>query len=324
MEIEKRRLGRSDLMVSPIGLGCWQFSKGKGMTGKYWGSLSDENIAEIVDLSIKGGINWFDTAEIYGKGESERALAKALGNLHIRLDQVIIATKWWPIFRTARSITGSIQKRLEALNVSRIDLYQVHNPLSFSSVSAQMNAMAQLVSQTLVRYVGVSNFSASAMRKAHHELEKQGLFLTSNQMEFNLLNRSIEKNGVLETARELGITIIAYSPLAQGLLTGKFHDNPQLLKDTRLFRRIYSSIGGDKLERSRPVVNLLKELADKYDSTPAQIALNWAINVHGEQIVVIPGASKPSHAKENTLAMGFSLSEEDIERLNRKSQAYAG
>ena len=228
-----RRLGNSDLMVTPVGLGTWQFSKRKNLVGRFWPYLSEEESHEIVKTSINKGINWFDTAEAYGSGESEKTLSRALKHAGVEDENVVIATKWNPFFRTARSITKTIGKRQEVLQPYSISLHQIYNPASFSSVKAEMRAMAQLVKDQKIKYVGVSNFSASQMRKAHEELKKYGLKLVSNQVRYNLLNRKIEWNGVLETAKELNIAIIAYSPLAQGLLTGKYHENPDSIKNKK-------------------------------------------------------------------------------------------
>jgi len=323
MKDSKRRLGRSDLLVSPIGLGCWQFSKGKGMTGRYWSALSDDEIAEIVALSLEESVNWFDTAESYGGGESERALARSLRRLDVDVDSVVIATKWWPFLRTARSITRTIDRRLEALDVPCIDLYQIHLPFSFSSVRAEMQSMAQLVKVGKVSAVGLSNYSANGMKTASQELEKHNINLVSNQVEFNLLNRNIETNGILKAANELGITIIAYSPLAQGLLTGKYHSEPRRARQLPSFRKIYNPVTSRRLKKSQPVIDVIRDLANKYHVSPSQIALNWVIHVHGERIVTIAGASKASQAKDNASALNFKLSEEDIARLDDVSLAYA-
>lgn len=317
-----RKLGSSNLMLSPIGLGCLQFSRGRGISGIMWPSLGRDEINSIVAASIAGGINWFDTAELYGWGESERAISRSLDDLDISKKEVVVATKWWPVLRTSGSLTSTIDKRLSALNTEVIDLYQIHNSFSFSSIRSQMKEMAWLVEQGKIKYVGVSNFSAKSMRKAHEELMKHGLKLVSNQVSYSLLKRQIERNGILDTAKELGISLIAYSPLARGLLTAKFHDNTQLINQRHILRRYYASLNKAKLEKSKKVVHLLKKIADKYEATPSQIALNWVINAHGETILAIPGATKVSHAQDNAYAMKFVMSEDDILQLNEVSSSF--
>jgi len=141
------------------------------------------------------------------------------------------------------------------------------------------------------------------------------------QVRYSLLDRSIESNGVMDLAKKLGITIIAYSPLAQGLVTGKFHDNPGLLKNIG-FRRYSSQFKPEGLEKSRPVVTLVKELALKYNVTPSQVALNWLIQYNGDTVVAIPGATKEIHVKENCGAMSFRLSDEDMLRLDKVSSIF--
>lgn len=304
-----RRLGLSNLMVSPIGLGCWQFSQGRGLGGGYWSVLSDEEIRDIVRASLQGGINWFDTAESYGGGRSEQLLARALKDLGKTSEDILIATKWMPFFRTARSILKTISRRTDNLAGFRIDLYQIHHPFSLSSTKAQMKAMARLAEEHKIRFIGVSNFSAKKMRRAQTMLAGLGLRLVSNQVRYNLLDRKIETNGILDTAKELGMAIIAYSPLAQGLLTGKFHEDPGLVHRTPGYRKYMGGFKQKGLDKSRPVIQALKELAEKYKVTPAQIALNWLIHFHGETVVAIPGATKVRQAQENTGALTFKLAE---------------
>jgi aryl-alcohol dehydrogenase-like predicted oxidoreductase len=316
-----RPIGKSNLMVTPIGLGCWQFSKQNNLAGKFWPMLEDDVIHNIVRTSLEGGINWFDTAEIYGNGISERALSKALLDNGKKPGEVLVATKWWPLFRTASNITKTINERLAALNPFPIDLYQVHQPYGFSNEKAEMEGMAKLVKDHKIRYVGVSNFSAKQMRSAWETLQKQGIPLVSNQVRYNLLERRIESNGILQTAKELGITIIAYSPLAQGMVTGKFHEHPELLKNIG-FRKYSSQFKPAGMEKSRPLVTVIKELAVKYSVTPSQIALNWLINFNSDTVVVIPGATNETQVKENIGAMNFMLSTDDLVRLDEKSSIF--
>jgi len=317
-----RQLGGTGVIISPIGLGCWQFSQGKGIAGKYWPYLENDEIGEIVRVSLENGVNWFDTAEFYGHGKSEENLAAALHESGKSPGEVIIATKWWPLFHTAGNIPKTIGNRLTALNGFPIDLYQVHQPYAFSTTRAQIREMAKLVKTGKIRHVGVSNFSARRMRIAADELSRHGLRLASNQVRYSLLDRKIEGNGILETARELGATIIAYSPLAQGLLTGKFHDNPALIRGRSGPRKYLNDFKRKGLEKSRPVINALKEIAARFDATPAQVALNWLITSQGDTVVAIPGASSVDHARDNAAAMNFRLTEEETGRLEEISRDF--
>lgn len=320
--LKLRQLGQTELFLSPIGLGCWQFSKGRGMTGRYWKALPDDEINNIVRESIRGGINWFDSAEAYGYGESEKALCRALNTIDQAQEDIIIATKWWPLLRTASSLLNSIDVRLDALGVSTIDLYQIHVPFSFSSTRTEMRAMAKLVERGKIRSIGLSNYSAKAMRVAHRELSRYGLSLASNQVEYSLLNRKIETNGILDTALDLGISIIAYSPLAQGLLTGRFHKDPAQIHQLRTFRRIFWALNRKQIEQSRDVIQELHRMAMKYEVTPAQIAINWVINNLGKQGVAVVGASSQKQALENVESMNFELSEDDIRFLNEATSRF--
>lgn len=324
-EALKRRLGgRSDLMVSPVGLGCWQFSLGRGPGGSYWPSLEGATVRDIVQVSLEGGVNWFDTAEAYGWGASERALSSSLQAAGKQPgEEVIVATKWSPVFRTAGNIPSTIGRRLENLAPYPIDLYQIHNAASFSSIPAQMKAMARLVREGKIRHVGVSNFSAKAMREAHSVLADLGLPLVSNQVDYSLLNRKIETSGVLAAALDLGISIIAYSPLAQGVLSGRFHDDPGQLHAIKGFRRLRGFYRRSTLEKSRPVIDALKEIAQNHaPATAAQVALRWLLDAHGEPVVVIPGATKRSQAVSNAAVMSFSLATDEIDRLNQVSDGW--
>jgi len=320
-KITLRRLGKTELMLTPVGLGCWQFSKRNNLAGKVWPDLDDDLIRKVVQISLEGGINWFDTAEVYGNGASEKALAKALAASGKKPGDILLATKWWPLLRTASNIPKTIEKRIEALKPFPIDLYQVHQPFGFSTEVKEMEEMAELVKQGKIRYAGVSNFSAKKMRSSWETLDKLGIPLASNQVQYSLLNRKIESNGIMEAAKELGISIIAWSPLAQGLLTGKFHDNPELLKNIGM-RKHSAMFKPAGMEKSRPLIHLIKELALQYKVSTSQIALNWLINFHGETVVAIPGATKESHARENTAAMTFRISDADMVLLDRESAMF--
>ena len=213
-KIQLRHLGKTDILVTPIGLGVMEMAGGGGLIGRMFPVISQEEKNAIIKAALDGGINWFDTAEMYGAGVSERSLAIGLKAAGKTDKDVIVATKWQPFLRTARNIPISIEDRLRFLDGFSIANYMVHQPYSFSSPEAEMNAMADLVEAGKIRSVGVSNFNAARMRRAHAALAKRGLPLAVNQMRYSLLSREIETNGVLETAKELGVTITAYTPLA--------------------------------------------------------------------------------------------------------------
>jgi aryl-alcohol dehydrogenase-like predicted oxidoreductase len=313
----KRHLGSTGIEITPIGLGTWQFSEGKGGAVGSWAPVPPDETDGIVRAALEGGINWFDTAELYGFGRSERGLARALVKAEVTDGQVVIATKWNPLLRTASSIRKTIGRRLECLKPFGIDLHQVHFPASFSSVEAEMNAMADLIEAKKIRTVGVSNFSAKKMRRAHEALAQRGYRLASNQVKYSILDRRIETNGTLEAARQLGITIIAYSPLEMGLLTGKFHKNPALLLNLPFGRRWRLR---RLMEKSRPLVEALEQTAAAHSASAAQVALNWLVNFHGETVVAIPGATKVKHARESAGAMDFALSPDEMAEIDRLSR----
>ena len=308
-----RHLGQTDIEITPIGLGAWQFSEAQSFHRLIWSKIETQETNEIVKAALDGGINWFDTAEAYGGGRSERGLARGLAAAGRRRGDVVVATKWQPLLRTAGSINATIDERLSNLSPYSIDLHQVHNPASFSSVESEMSAMADLVEAGRICAVGVSNFSAARMRQAHEALARRGLPLASNQVKYSLLDRRIESNGVMDTAKELGVTLIAYSPLEMGLLTGKFHQDPELLRRRPIGRRFSLR---RKMERSRPLITTLEEIAASHGVVASQVALSWLVNFHHDTVVAIPGASRPEHARESADAMALKLTAEELGRID--------
>ncbi len=318
--MKKRRLGRTDIEITPVGMGCWQFSQGANFIARFWDTLAEETIRGVVQAAIRGGISWFDTAEAYGSGRSEQKLSEALASLDVSPGSVVVATKWQPFLRGARSIASTIDRRIACLGRYPIDLYQVHSPSSLSPIHVQMKEMAKLLAAGKIKSVGVSNFSVKQMQAAHDALASEGIVLASNQVRFNLLDRSIEKNSVLEAAKSLGVTIIAWSPLAQGILTGRFHEDPDSMRKVSGLRRMMNRLGRGTLERTRPLVDELRSVARAHGAAVSQVALSWEMSFHGETVVVIPGASRPAQAEQAAAAADLVLSPREISRIDELSR----
>lgn len=316
--MERRGLGHTEVAVSPIGLGCWQFSRGTGAVGRYWPALPQAEVIDIVRSSMNNGVNWFDTAEIYGRGDSERSVSEALQALGAPPSAVVVATKWWPLFRGAESIVNSLAEREEYLRPYRVSLYQIHHPYAFSTLRTQMQMLCQLSFSRRIAATGVSNFSAYQLNASEQVMREYGLHLASNQVKYSLLDRRIEQNGVLETARKLGVTIIAYSPLEQGLLAGKYHDESG--RRAQGLRRLQRKFAPAALQRTRPLIDLLREIAGGHRATPAQIALAWVIRFHGGDVCAVAGARTVAQAQENALAMQVKLTGDELQRLDEVSR----
>jgi aryl-alcohol dehydrogenase-like predicted oxidoreductase len=240
-------------------------------------------------------------------------LAHGLRAAGVADEDVIIETKWQPFLRTSKNIGKSIYDRIHFLGGYSISNFMIHQPMSFSSPEAEMNAMADLVEAGKIKSVGVSNFNPKRMRRAHAALAKRGLPLALNQVHYSLIHRDIETDGTLETARELGISIVAYTPLGSGILTGKYHKNPALLDQKSGLRRIMFR---RNIERTQPLITAMDEIAVKHNVTIAQVALNWVIHFNGEIVVTIPGATTVQQAHENAGAMNFVLSKDELVKLD--------
>ncbi|MHA1996404.1 MAG: aldo/keto reductase [Candidatus Hodarchaeales archaeon] len=317
--LSKRTLGKTKIEVSPIGIGVMMWAGGKGIIWGRMPAIPEQTKTSLIKEAYAGGVNFFDTAEMYGSGHSESTLASALTVNGIEDKNVVIGTKWRPLLRRARNIRKSINDRIKYLDPYTIDLYMIHLPYSFSSIKTQMNEMINLVQSNKIRSIGISNFSENQMRKAHEVLEKHDIPLAVNQVHYSLLRRDIERNGVLDSAKELGVTIIAYTPLGQGLLTGKYHSNPALLnKKFFFFRRSAKR----RLNKSTQLIETLKEIGKTHNATPGQVALNWLITYSGETVVAIPGATKLGHAQESAGTLTFSLSRSELEEIVEVSEDF--
>ena len=313
-------LGRSDLQVPRLGVGAMTWGDPSGRARwtpaklAYGGPASRDEEQRAFDASVTAGATLFDTAAMYGAGASERRLGELA---HGR--DVLIATKFPPnMLSRADGMPKALERSLELLQRTTVDLYMHHFPSRRVSIPQLMDLMADAVEQGKVRAVGVSNYSADQMRLAHAALAERGIPLASNQVEYSLLHRQPETDGVLDACRELGVTLIANQPLANGALTGKFVAGARPTG----FRRFMPRFRGRQLEATAPVVALLREIGDAHDRSPAQVALRWLIE--NPLVLPIPGAKNGRQAADNAGALAFSLSPTEIAALDRATAAWRG
>lgn len=306
-------LAGSDVAIEPLGVGTWAWGdKATWGMGGYDTDLSEATIREAWDASIGAGVTFFDTAEVYGSGESERIIGSMLAaDRAAGLDRsnVVIATKFMPSpwkLNVTSALLASLRASVARLGVDAVDLYQIHGPISLRSHAALADALAAGHEAGLLKAVGVSNYSIKETVSIEEELRKRGLRLATNQIEFSLLRRSPETSGLLDTCAELGVVPLAYSPIGQGRLTGKYSAaNPPP------GRRSFSAHPMEQVDR---VVAELRRIGEAAGGrTPSQVALNWII---AKGAVPIPGAKNQAQATENAGAVGWSLSAEDLAALD--------
>jgi aryl-alcohol dehydrogenase-like predicted oxidoreductase len=302
-------LGSTGLQVVPMGVGTWAW--GDRGTWGYGRTHTDADLQAAFEASLAAGINLFDTAEVYGSGQSERLLGRFISTSQ---QPVMVATKFVPFPWRLRkqNLLDALRASLDRLGLKQVDLYQLHFPFPPIPIETWMNGLADAVQAGLVRSVGVSNCSVEQMRRAHAALAKRGVVLASNQVEYSLLHRAPERNRLMQTCREMGVTLIAYSPLRKGLLSGKY--TPEN-RPTGTFRS--SLANRDYLARIQPLITLLREIGQAHGGkTPSQVALNW---VMCKGALPIPGAKNVRQAQENAGALGWYLSGNEILALDAVS-----
>lgn len=287
-----------------MGLGAWQW--GDKVIWGYGQTHTDKDIREAFDVSLNLGVRFIDTAEIYGSGYSERLLGKFLKET----DQpVLVATKFfpWPWKITRGFIPRALKGSLERIGVESVDLYQIHWPGVLISPETMMEGMVECIKRGWTRTVGVSNFGQKRMLRAYSTLAQHGIQLASNQVHYSLLSREVEKNGTLARCKELGIRLIAYSPLEKGLLTGKYsEENPP--------PGVRGNQYAELIKKVPPVIKLLTEIGQNHgDKTASQVSLNWLIC---KGALPIPGAKTLIQAEQNAGGAGWKLTEEEVAKLD--------
>jgi aryl-alcohol dehydrogenase-like predicted oxidoreductase len=287
--------------VSAIGLGTWQFGSTEWGYGR---DYAERTAGEIVHRALDLGVNLLDTAEIYGLGRSERIVGEAIRE---RRGEVFLATKIFPLglpFMTAGRARASARR----LGVDRIDLYQQHFPSPLFPAGATMPRFRKLMDAGLVAHAGVSNHDLAGWQRCEAAI---GGPVLSNQVRFSLVARGPERDLVPWAQRE-GRIVIAYSPLGQGLLSGRYLDAPP-----SNFRRVRGEFSAGARERRRPLIAALREVASTHHATPAQVALAWL--VRKPNVVAIPGASSVQQLEENVAAADLDLSGDEVARLDTLS-----
>ncbi len=293
--------------ISKIGLGTWQFGSREWGYGERYAA---QEAQAIVSRALELGVTLFDTAEIYGFGRSERILGRALGE---RLESVFLATKILPVLPVAPVVEQRAVASANRLDARRLDLYQVHQPNPVVRDGTIMRGMRALQRVGLVGEVGVSNYSLARWRAAENAL---GSRVLSNQVRYNLVDRAAERE-LLPHAESAGRLVIAYSPLAQGLLSGRYQADSPPANRVRAANPLFLP---ENLRRAGDLIAVLREVADAHSATPAQIALAWVIR--HPAVVAIPGASSVQQMESNAAAADITLTEDQYRALEAASARF--
>ncbi|KAJ7298290.1 hypothetical protein O6H91_14G035900 [Diphasiastrum complanatum] len=309
--ISPARLTPNILKGHLMGVGTWAWGE-RNVWGyeSYDASFNEASTKEAFHRSVELGVRLIDTASVYGNGESERLIGRFLKTLSPEQhENVVIATKYRPMpwhFNCRQQLLKSIKESLERLNVEKVGLLQVHGPaLSIRSIEHLCDGLADAYEAGFCTSVGVSNFSAKELRRAHSALKKRNISLSSNQIELSLLRLKPELDGLLATCKELDVSILAYSPLAMGRLTGKYSTSNPPPKGR--------SFGNVRMDEIEPLLEKMKAIALQHGKTVAQVALNWCIC---KGAIPIPGAKNAKQAEDNAGALGWMLTPEDIQQLD--------
>lgn len=307
-------LGRTSLRVSRLGIGAmtWGEARFGPAQGAYGRSAGRDEERAALDASLEAGVTLVDTAAMYSSGESERRVGELVRERRPGGAAPQIATKFSPSpWQLAGSLPRELDRSLGRLGMERVLLYQIHFPSPLQPIPTLMRHLAVAHRAGKAQAVGVSNYSAAQLRLAHKVLADEGVPLASNQVRYSLLDRSVETNGVLDACRELGITLVAYSPLGMGALSGKYRAGAE--RATGL-RRWMPQFGARRLERLGPLLALLGEIAARKGCTIPEVALRWLLEDPG--VLPIPGAKNAAQARTNAGALTVALTPDERSALS--------
>lgn len=339
VKIETRELGKSGVVVPAIGVGTMLWTPNK--------SLSEEDIMKTYSACLDNGLNFFDTAEIYGNGISERMIAKCKKRDN---RPVMLTSKFMPPSsmnplkqkRTSvsadspRALLEALDGSLLRLGVDYLDLYQMHSPSTKNTTAEYMDVMAEALKAGKIRSVGVCNFSDKQIHEAHTALAKHNIPLATAMVGYNLLRRWPETNGVLDTCKELGVSIIPYAPLAEGILTGKYRGKKKVpigyavatyfghlnltkeRNDSASFlQRLFTKPLEINKKKIEPLFKAMDEIAEAHGKTLAQVAINWLLTNEDVCVIPIPGMKNLRQVNDNIGALDWKLTPEERKRLDK-------
>ncbi|NHJ05242.1 MAG: aldo/keto reductase [Candidatus Heimdallarchaeota archaeon] len=302
--LEKINLGRSELKVSRVGLGTLAFGhKSKGIQDK-------QQIFDCLNYALDNGINLIDTAEEYSGGLTERLIGEVLKERGDR-EEVVIVTKVSPMHLSYNNVLKAAKHSLERLQTNYIDIFMVHWPWPYNPILETMKAMDKLLEEGKIHYVGISNFKNYETQEAINSLENGKIIV--NEMEYNLVNRFVEKE-IVPFIREKGIALLAYSPLLSSFLTAKYDEYSTFSEnDFRNYDPYFKN--KENFKHARELFQLMKDIAENHEVTPAQVAMNWLLK--DEDIIPIPGAKKISHIESNIESTKWKLTKEEYSQLTK-------
>ena len=313
--MKKKKIGHSDMEVFPIGLGTMGMSE-------FYGETNEAESIATIHKAVDGGVNFFDTADMYGSGHNEILVGKALKG---KFDQVVLATKFGILRGPEGEFIGvngkpeyvrqACEASLKRLGIETIDLYYLHRVDPATPIEETVGAMAELVNEGKVKYLGLSEVKGETLKRANSIHQIQAV-----QSEYSIWSRDVEEAN-FEAVRELGISTVAYSPLGRGVLTGRYKKAEDFAGQD--YRHRMPRLNDENFETNLKVVNRVEEIAQSKGVKASQVALAWVL-AKGDEIIPIPGTKREKYLLENIVALEIKLTDDELNELNKLSDMVAG